>query len=391
MFLTYLGAISVGDILDIALVSVLVYALLRWFEGARAAFVVRGMIVAGAVYLLARIARMEMTTAVFHGFFAILAVALVVIFQEELRRVFERLAVWSLSAGKIRTTPQRSLPTAVVRTVGDFAREHTGALIVLRGRDPLDRHLIGGWPLGGKLSEPLLKSIFDHHSVGHDGAVIVHDQQVTHFGCRLPLSKDFRSTESHGTRHAAALGLAELTDALCIVVSEERGTVSVARNGKLEKLTDLAALDTMLKAFADEIRPAAPSDRLHRLRTRNPRQKLLAFGSAVLLWAVFVYADKVAEHDFELPVAVVNPPASTAVARVEPDVVRVRVSATIGDFLWTDSDTMVVQADLAGATGGTIRARLELRPDSVPASFVVKGLDPILVEVQLSPQPAGSP
>ncbi|PKN57539.1 MAG: hypothetical protein CVU56_10455 [Deltaproteobacteria bacterium HGW-Deltaproteobacteria-14] len=390
MFLTSLGAISVGDILDVALVSVLLYALLRWFEGARAAFVVRGMIVAGAVYLIARIANMEMTTGVFHGFFAILAVALVVIFQEPLRQVFERLAVWSLSAGKIRAAPQLSLPAAVVRTIGDFARERTGALIVLRGRDPLDRHLIGGWPLGGKLSEPLLKSIFDHHSVGHDGAVIVQDQQVTHFGCRLPLSRGFDPTECHGTRHAAALGLAELTDALCIVVSEERGTVSVARNGKLEKLADLAALEVILKAFADEIRPAAPGDRLRRLRTHHPRQKLLAFGSALLLWAVFVYADKVVEHDFELPVAVVNVPAET-VADVEPDVVRVRVSATIGDFLWADSDTMVVQADLAGATGGPIRARLELRPDSVPASFVVKGLDPILVEVQLSPQPAGSP
>ncbi|HEU4638045.1 MAG TPA: diadenylate cyclase, partial [Candidatus Binatia bacterium] len=104
------------------------------------------------------------------GFFAIFLIMIVVIFQEELRQLFERIAVWSLARKRIPTLGS-STSDVLVRTVADLAKEHVGALIVIRGNDPLERHITGGIPLDGKVSAPLLKSIFDPHSPGHDGAV----------------------------------------------------------------------------------------------------------------------------------------------------------------------------------------------------------------------------
>ena len=106
---------------------------------------------------------------------------------------------------------------------------------------------MGGIELEGKISEPLLKSLFDPHSPGHDGAVIVGNERISRFAAHLPLSKDFKQLAHVGTRHSAALGLAELSDALCIAVSEERGTISVARDGRLRQVNNLQELGSLLQ------------------------------------------------------------------------------------------------------------------------------------------------
>src|SRR5918996_2343736 len=211
--------ITFGEIIDVIFVAVLLYTAIVWARQTRAAFVVRGIIILGAIYIAARYLDLQMTAWIFQGFFAILLIIIVVIFQEELRQFFERIALWSLKSKSRRPLGAETVDI-LVRTMADFTKDRIGALIVIRGNDPLERHITGGIPLDGKLSEPLLKSIFDPHSPGHDGAVIVEGGQITRFAVHLPLSKDISQTAHVGTRHSAALGLAELCDALCLVVSE---------------------------------------------------------------------------------------------------------------------------------------------------------------------------
>jgi diadenylate cyclase len=142
--------------------------------------------VLAGVYVLAEALDLRLTTAIFRGFFAISVVIIVVLFQEELRQLFERLGVWSMRRGR-RAGPPRSLPADIlVETLTDLARQHIGALIVLPGRQPVVRHVRGGLVLDGLLSAPLLKSIFDPHSPGHDGAVIIEGDRVARFAAHLP-------------------------------------------------------------------------------------------------------------------------------------------------------------------------------------------------------------
>ena len=280
--------IAVPDILDMLLVGALVYGLLLWFKRTRAAFVALGLLMLAVVYTVAFLAGMYMTVRIFQGFFAVFIVAVIVIFQEEIRSVFERIAVWSLTGGVLKSAPTHRQVEILVRSLGDLARDHIGALVVLRGLDPLDRHVSGGWDLNGELSEALIKSIFDSHSLGHDGAFIVEEGRVSRFGVQLPLSKDFGRITNLGTRHSAALGLAERTDALILIVSEEHGTVSIAQRGELKVIADLEDLQDAIEVFLVRLMPDHAQNPVLRFFTENWREKVSAAVVSVLLWFFFV-------------------------------------------------------------------------------------------------------
>lgn len=280
--------IAVADIMDMLLVGTLVYGLLLWFKRTKAAFVALGLMLAVVVYAVAFLAGMYMTVRLFQGFFAVFIVAVIIIFQEEIRSMFERIAVWSLTGGVLRAAPTHRQVEILVSSLGDLAREHIGALIVLRGLDPLDRHVEGGWDLNGDLSEALLKSIFDSHSLGHDGAFIVEEGRVSRFGAQLPLSKDFSKITNLGTRHSAALGLSERCDAMCLVVSEETGTISFALRGDLVAVKDLEELQDGIEIFLTKHLPKTPQNYIQHFLTENMREKTIATAVSVLLWMFFV-------------------------------------------------------------------------------------------------------
>ncbi len=280
--------IGVPDVLDVALVGTLIYALLLWFKRTRAAFVALGLFLLVVVYVIACMAGMYMTIRLFQGFFAVFIVAVIIIFQEEIRSAFERIAVWSLTGGVLKSAPTHRQVEILVRSLGDLARDHIGALVVLRGLDPLDRHVEGGWDLNGELSEALIKSIFDSHSLGHDGAFIVEEGRVSRFGVQLPLSKDFSKITNLGTRHSAALGLSERCDALCLAVSEEHGTISVARRGELKTLGDLEDLQDEIGQFLNRLMPDPSRGAIAGFFTENWREKLAAAAVSMLLWVLFV-------------------------------------------------------------------------------------------------------
>ena len=273
-----------SDALDIAIVALLLYTGMSWLRRAHAALAALGLSLLGAVYLGARLLELELTTWVFQGCFAVLALALVVIFQDELRRGFEDLAAFAVARRGDRRS-RLDTPELLARSLADLARERIGALVVVAGTQRLDRHLQGGHELGGRLSPALLASLFDPHSPGHDGAVVVEDRDVTRFGAHLPLARGAAALRGLGTRHSAAVGLSERSDALCLVVSEERGTVSAARNGELRPVGSEDELAKVVAAFYRERRAlgrARPS--LLELVSGRHAEKVAALLLAVGLW-----------------------------------------------------------------------------------------------------------
>jgi diadenylate cyclase len=276
------SGVGFSDMLDITIVSCLIYFILRWFQQTKAVFVAIGIFIFTLVYLVARHTHMYVTTWIFQGFFAVFVLALVIIFQEELRSFFERLAVWSLRRRRGRAVAhlQPEHVEVLVQSLGHFAREQIGALIVLKGQDPLERHVDGGVDLDGEVSSPLLNSLFDPHSLGHDGAIVIERNRLVRFGSHLPLSKEFQKLTGLGTRHAAALGLSERTDALCIVVSEEKGIISIARNANIVPVQDLPSLEAHISAFLHETSDATS--------TRSPRRGVAKFFSRHLRRSIVV-------------------------------------------------------------------------------------------------------
>jgi uncharacterized protein (TIGR00159 family) len=370
------------DVVDILLVTALVSTAIIWMRRTQAYLVAVGIGMTVGVYALAETLGLQLTSWIFQGFFAIFVIVVVVIFQEELRQVFERVAVWSLGRdGNVVLGPD---PTGVLTTcLADFAREHIGALVVLPGRQPIARHVRGGIEIDGRLSVPLLKSIFDHHSPGHDGAVIVERGKITRFAVHLPLSKDLQQLSGVGTRHTAALGLAELSDALCLVVSEERGRISVAQGGRLTALESPQALGPVLTEFFASRAPAVRRrwGWTEALR-RHWVERLAALVLVLGLWYLFVPGARPKEQTFAVPVTVANLPEGYRLESVEPAEVAVTLAGVTRSFYLLDPRRIGVTVDAALAKLG--RRTFSLQPILVRRPFDLEVADLAPAEVKIS-------
>jgi diadenylate cyclase len=381
--------ITFGEIIDIIVLAILLYTSIVWTQRTRAAFVVRGIVILGIVYIIARYLDLQMTAWIFQAFFAVFLIMIVVIFQEELRHLFERIAVWSLPSTRASASGS-TIVDILLRTVADLAKERSGALIVVAGKDPVERHITGGIQLGGTLSEPLLKSIFDRHSPGHDGAVLVENDRVTRFAVHLPLSKDLGQLAHLGTRHSAALGLAELTDALCVVVSEEHGTFSIAKDGRLRQMENLHQVGEAIETFLKEKFPHAEKRTfsLHLLR-RNWIAKILSLSLAIGFWYVFVPGSKTIEVTYNVPVTVENLPPGFELEAIQPPEVTVTFVRPRRAFYLFDARKLRATVDGSLADRGRRTFNLSEQNIRYPKDLTVREIRPTTVRISVkksSPQ-----
>jgi diadenylate cyclase len=375
--------ITLSEVIDIIFVAILLYTAIVWAQRTRAVFVVRGIVILGAIYIIARYLDLQMTAWVFQGFFAIFLIMIVVIFQEELRQLFEQIAVWSLARKRI--PPLGSTTTDIlVRTLADLAKEHVGALVVIRGNDPLERHITGGIPLDGKLSGPLLKSIFDPHSPGHDGAVLIEQDHITRFAAHLPLSKDLRQLANVGTRHSAALGLAELADVLCLVVSEERGKISVARDGRLREVENLQQLGAVIQDFLREKFPSKEPGKLSfQFFHENWIAKAVAVSLAIGFWYIFVPGSKTIQVAYKIPVSVENLPAGMKIEEIDPAQVSATFTGPRRAFYLFDARKIKVTVDVALAELGRRNFPITEQNIRYPKDLTLQEINPSTLKLSV--------
>ena len=227
-----LDRLSVSAVIDILIVSVSVYWLLLLIRGTTAMTVLRGAVVllVGA-FLLSRALDLLVVNWLLRNSVTGIVIAMALVFQPEIRRALERLGRTGLRPSLRREERLHTVDT-VVRAAARLARQQRGALIVIERETGLQEVIDTGVPLGAELSAELLGTIFVVNSPMHDGAVVVRLDRVVAAGCTLPLSETALPTE-FGMRHRAALGITERTDAVVVVVSEERGEISLASNGRM--------------------------------------------------------------------------------------------------------------------------------------------------------------
>jgi uncharacterized protein (TIGR00159 family) len=395
-WVSLLTDIGFSGLCDIAIVTLVLYTFLVALKRTRrSGLIFTGIVMVGAVYLAARKFNLLLTVALLQGFFAVFLVALVVIFQEDLRYFFERVALWwlerrlPLSKRKTARLPGREVEI-LARTVSDLGRAKIGALIVIRGHDSIARHLNGGEEVKGLISEPLLKSIFDPHSIGHDGAVVIDGQLIDRLGCQLPLSTNFEKLAHSGTRHAAALGLSERSDALCLVASEERGTISVARNGDIRIVSTTPELVAVLESFYDEIAPPPEKRSWTTFLLRNYREKAVSFVLAVALWVVVGYSAQTVQRTFEVPVTYGPLPSALIVAHIEPPKVLVALSGQRRTFAFLRPYDIKVVLQLWEAKKGRHRFTITSRDLSYPPALELEDIQPrqVLLEIEHKPPEA---
>lgn len=242
MYHMYLPRIAIRDIIEILILTVIIYEIMLWIKNTKAWMLLRGITMIGAFILLAWIFRMHTILYIAAQSINVLAIAAIVVFQPELRRALEKLGEKNLLSNinlfdKNRENERFSNETAdsIVTACFEMGSVCTGALIVVEQAIKLTEYEMTGIELDCKVSSQVLINIFEHNTPLHDGAVIIRGDRITSATCYLPLSDNMSISKDLGTRHRAALGMSEVCDALIIVVSEETGLVSVAMGGVLTR------------------------------------------------------------------------------------------------------------------------------------------------------------
>ncbi|MCD6291197.1 MAG: diadenylate cyclase CdaA [Anaerolineae bacterium] len=245
------------SVIDIALVTAIFYGLLRLFRGTQAVALLRGvLIIFLSITVITNVLQLTAFEWLVRNSLPAILVSLPVIFQPELRRALERMGRTGvlLRWGAHESRAERTSEYLVAATMQLAERRH-GALIVLEGATGLQDYVDTGVFIDGVVSTRLLLTIFFPNTPLHDGAVIIRNGRVVAAACVLPLSSRSSAEVQYGTRHRAALGITEQSDALAIVVSEETGTISVARNGRMVRRLDDARLMRVLESFYRPRRP----------------------------------------------------------------------------------------------------------------------------------------
>ncbi len=359
------------DFVDIVVVAALLWLLIQGLRRTRARHALVGLATLGVVFLVAQQLDLQLTARLLQGFFAVLVVILVVVFHEDFRRLLEQVALLG------RPGPQLSPPGAVetvAGAVGTLARTGVGALIVIPGRESIERHVEGGIPIDARLSEPLLLSLFDPHSPGHDGAVVIRGDRIAAFAVHLPLSTE---ASGGGTRHAAALGLVERCDAQCVVVSEERRTISVARDATIRPIENSASIAAELSAALTP----SPTKGGAYVRWRW-KEALVAVGLALALWILAIPGAGRVEVKREVPVSVSGVPRGFTIERIDPPRVLVTLAGRRADLFLAASEPSVrldgLQIRLGHRSFDLTRADVD-----VPPGVEVLAVDPPRVRVSV--------
>lgn len=241
------------DALDIIIIFLLLYKLIVWTKETRAYEVLKGIGLLFLCSVASQLLQLNTLSWLLDAFLksGSIIIVLVVLFQPEFRRVLERLGRGGKSIGSAlfdaATLSSVEMIQDVQRAILSMARRRVGALIVVEQKTGLGDIINTGTPVDGLLSGALLENIFEPNTPLHDGAVIVRGSRIAAAGCFLPLSDDMDLARELGTRHRAALGVSTVSDSVTIVVSEETGAISLARDGKLVRYIDAKALHDILE------------------------------------------------------------------------------------------------------------------------------------------------
>ncbi|MBH37442.1 TIGR00159 family protein [bacterium] len=252
---------------DVILVYLLTYRFLAWLKRSYALDLIKGLMLVILVFLASHVLSLTTLNWILERFATVLLIVVVIIFQPELRRFLERVGatgqLFTLSSSfpEVKSTATMK---SLIRAVDYLSREKIGAIIALEGQTSLTQYVDTGIRVKGDLNMEMLSSLFWPGSPTHDGAVIIKENIIEAAGCFLPLTESPISDRSLGTRHRAALGLSDVTDAIVIVISEESGVISLVEHGVMTRYLTKEALQTRLASLQSQ------SDNIPVFNWKNP-------------------------------------------------------------------------------------------------------------------------
>jgi diadenylate cyclase len=350
--LSILQHIRIQDVIDILFLSIVAYHLFIWFYETKAFKSLVGLMGLGIIYTIAQKWGLFLTTWVFQILWQVLVILLIILFQTEIRQVLERVnPLYAFGWRK----KMASMPWIenFSQTIFKLANRRIGTLILFERSDRLEEHVTGGIPLEAEPTKEMLFSIFIKESPLHDGAAVIRNGRLTSVASFLPLTSQEGLRKEWGTRHRSAIGITERCDAWALVVSEERGDVSLARGGRLSPILTSENLAETLSALItpDESRTFTALGKMKHLIVNRWRLKLVVFAAVTVMWFSLAGQQDV-EITFDVPVEFVHISAQMEMAQATNSLIRITARGLRKDTGLLNAKTVKVELDLAQAEAG---------------------------------------
>lgn len=367
------------DVVDIFLITFILYRLYVWIQGTRALRILIALAALAFIYLLARWSGLFITSWILQYLWAVILVIMVVVFQSEIRQVLERMSPLRFFLGRPEAL-DRLVLEEVVRAAFELAQKRVGALIVFQRRDILEDHLKGGIPLDGRVSYEVLLSIFLPNSPAHDGAVVIHEGRIVSVGCYLPLSDNPGLPRNYGSRHRAGIGITERCDAISLIVSEERGEVSLAIEGWITPMANPDHLKERLESVL--VKAERTKGHWQSALTSNLLPKVISFISVLVLWG-FIVGQQRAVMWLTVPLEYRNIPANMEIAGELVNKVEVGLRGPRGMISGITPEQLRAHVDLSQSLRGLNYIHLTAENIRVPLGTEITKINPNAVRLRL--------
>ncbi len=374
------------DFLDVLIIAFLIYVAIRLIQETHSVSVVAGLLTLLGFYGIALVFDLPLTSLVLQSFFGAFLIIVAIIFQRELRRFFSAFGFMGISRRRFSLAKEEIIEI-ISKAAGRLAREKNGALMIFPGREAVERHLEGGYGLNGEISEPLFLSIFDKTSPGHDGAVLIEGNKIKKFGVHMPLAEQIHKVGHFGLRHRAALGLAERSDALIVVVSEERGVISIAQKGKLKQLAGEEELKQKLNEFYAEKFPGLNFSNFMKWLAKNVILLVISFAAAFSLFLIVNSRFVLVQRNFTINPEFKNIPLEITINDIVPQEVVLTLQGRGTDFDNLKSEAARITIDVGSIKNitkpGWHRISIDKNDIEPPFKLSVIKIDPSAIDIQI--------
>lgn len=370
--------IRIQDIADILIMTFLLYQLYSWFRGTRAIQVLLGLGVVTIIFFATSFLNLYMTSWVLQQLGTVLIILIIVVFQAEIRQALYRFSLLRHMLDSHQEMQQSQFQD-IAETLFRMAENRTGALIVFQGDEALNDLMTNGVLINSEISPQMLESIFYDGAPFHDGAALINNGRIEKAACHLPLSVTSDLPQNLGTRHRAALGLSERSDAVVIVLSEERGEVSLVIGGSLLRMSSpaelIAALDQRFRSKIEK-----PQITLNQRLFSNLLPKVLLLLGVCVFWAL-ITTRQGQITTVTAPIRLHDVPNSIVLLRTIPEEITVQIKAMSSLTPPPSKLDLTAEIDASSIVEGTNTLRVNHSDITSPSGMVITSVSPSAVRI----------
>ncbi|MEN9604869.1 MAG: hypothetical protein RJB39_554 [Candidatus Parcubacteria bacterium] len=382
--------ITFTEVIDIALVAGAIYILLLFIKQTKSYFLAGVTLFLLAINFISQNLNLSLTRSIIQPAYTLIFIVIAIVFQREIRRFFKWIVVGQLDLFTSAKQISKGVSAEIAEALLHMADKHIGAIIVFTGRQDLDDITEGGQALNGEITKEILLSIFDSSSPGHDGAVVIDNNNIKQFGAHLPLAREYSNYRQTGTRHRAAAGITEDTDAIALVVSEERGVISIFQKGKLKTLKDEESLREELKSLTGESE-TKNSNFWHFFFIRNVWVKLASVAVAFVLWTFFYAQVGIIKKEYTVPLSFqLLSPSLEIDATSAKKQIKITVEGKSNDISALDAAKLEARVDAKNFKVGTQQIDIIPAMINLPSFITISEIAPETVWITFTQKDAGS-